>query len=158
MSKSKNEKSEKSEKSEKNDPSKQTYQNPHREGTLYAKGFEILRQYRKKSFTKSFMIEEFAKIGLTLAGFGVMFSPTKNSERGDCRGNRSSAGHVYYIDHLKKVEGAESKFKFVWRPEIMTKLRDDLKANTETEAVEVVEAEATQAVIAESAESNEVSA
>jgi hypothetical protein len=139
---------------------KNPYLNPYRDESKYALGFEAMRGFRTKSkkaapFTKDELVAACAEVGLKKDGVVVLMSPTKKSERGDCRGNRSAAGHVYYVERLAKKEGEPRQFKFAWRPEILPSLRDDLasKADTSDAGDESVDAE--QAEAAEAAEAAE---
>ena len=52
------------------------------------------------------------------ASVGVMLSPCESSERGDCRGNFSAEGHLYFGERLKK-SGEETKYRLRWRKDAL---------------------------------------
>jgi hypothetical protein len=73
------------------------------------------------------------------ASVGVILSPRETS-KGDCRGNASAKGHLYYFDKLnrkvdKNGQKDEQRFRFHWRKEILpVKTR---KSNDSVESTKV---------------------
>jgi hypothetical protein len=63
----------------------------------------IVRVTRKSvlDFCKSLGMSDTAANATTT----VILSPTRNGERGDCRGNTSAPGHLYFFDRIKPKEG-----------------------------------------------------
>jgi len=50
----------------------------------------------------------------------VLLSPRQQGKcRGDCRGNLSAKGHVYFMEPLAKVTGEDRKFRLRWRPVVL---------------------------------------
>jgi hypothetical protein len=95
---------------------------PGREDSAYGKVTAWMR--KAQIYTKSQVIEQFAKLGCNekaaLASAVVMLSPRLSSTRGDCRGNMSNPwGHVAYNAKLAKEKGAEQKFRFLFRKEVL---------------------------------------
>lgn len=51
----------------------------------------------------------------------VLLSPRKvDSKRGDCRGNYSAEGHMYYVEPLRKEKGDEKRFRLFYRKDALT--------------------------------------
>ncbi|MFA5311741.1 MAG: hypothetical protein WC375_00315 [Methanomassiliicoccales archaeon] len=109
--------------------------NPYREDSNYAKLFEFIQKAGK--ITREALIK-FARQTLKLsdgasnASVTVMLSPRAESTRGDCRGNISAAGHVYYMEKLSRPlvagEKGEQEYRLRWRnPELEPKTRDEKK-------------------------------
>jgi len=83
--------------------------------------------------------------GLVEAGFKlndvrVVLSPRESSSRGDCRGNGSSQGHLYYAEQLKrnKVDGVkeDQRERLRWRPEPLEPRKRGDKLSVEAHKVE----------------------
>ena len=94
--------------------------------------------------TKSALIAEMAKRtgkseGACAASVGVILSPRETS-KGDCRGNASAKGHLYYFAKLKRKPDAngkkeEQRYRFFWRKEALAiKLRPDQERKLRQEA------------------------
>ena len=96
--------------------------NPYREGSNYFGLFAFIQKAPK--FTREALVK-FARQSLKLsegaaeASVTVILSPRAESTRGDCRGNISSAGHLYFIEKLsrKEVKGVkgEQEYRLRWR-------------------------------------------
>jgi len=73
--------------------------------------------------------------GACSASVGVILSP-REASKGDCRGNGSAKGHLYYFGKLKrKVDPATSKkeeqrFRFYWRKDVLPVKTRSEKAGT----------------------------
>lgn len=99
--------------------------NPYREGSNYHVGFAFMQ--RKQVFTRSEVAGVILKSGLTdkadkkdLEGAAtqsatVLLSPRQKNGRGDCRGNLSARGEVYFVQPLNKIKGEEKRFRLRWR-------------------------------------------
>jgi hypothetical protein len=87
---------------------------------------------------------------------GVILSPRETS-KGDCRGNSSAKGHLYYFAKVKRKvdengEKEEQRYRFFWRKDVL-----DQKGRNDDGGEPVVEAEKT-AVEADEADAVEVDA
>lgn len=77
-----------------------------------------------------------------LASVGVILSPRETS-KGDCRGNASAKGHLYFFAKLKRKTDEngvkeEQRYRFQWRKEVLEpKTRSG--STTETPAPPVVQ-------------------
>lgn len=82
------------------------------------------------------MEEKAAKASVT-----VIMSPRKSNEecRGDCRGNMSAKGHLYYGDILKHEKGEEKRFRLRYRETPLEPRKRVKKVVIESEKVEKVE-------------------
>lgn len=114
------------------------HKNPYRGGD-YNKVFGFMQ--KKQVFTRQEVVDFTKGLGksdeATEALVTVLMSPRKASERGDCRGNMSAQGHLYFMDKLnrevvKGVKGVQ-KFRLRWRDPI-------LEARMRVEKIEVVPA------------------
>lgn len=95
--------------------------NPYREGAYR----EIFAVWKKKQVVTKAELIEFAvkELGKTTeqahADVTVILSPRYKSDRGDCRGNISAQGHLYYAEKLprKVVLGVKEpqKYRLRWR-------------------------------------------
>jgi len=97
--------------------------NPYREGTNYHSLFGFIQS--NQVVTRAALIEQ--ATGLTdrkgnplsetaaAATATVLLSPREVDGRGDCRGNASAQGHVYFMQPLNKVKGEPRKFRLRWR-------------------------------------------
>jgi hypothetical protein len=91
--------------------------NPYREGSDYNKLFghlkakQVVTRKDLISYSKSAMHKTEAQ---ATADVTVILSPRKDSKRGDCRGNMSAQGHVYFMEKLprKTVKGVKEPQKF----------------------------------------------
>jgi hypothetical protein len=83
-------------------------ENPYREGSTYHKLFSILQ---RSPATRQKLVD-FARKNIRLrrtaaeAAVGVVLSPREKSKRGDCRGNLSAAGHVYFVAKKETQKGS----------------------------------------------------
>jgi hypothetical protein len=89
--------------------------NPYRDGSAYNGVFSAWQS--KQVITEQELIDA----GHKPADIGVVVrSPRKTSSRGDCRGNISCQGHLYFADLLKrkKVDGVKEpqRYRLRWRP------------------------------------------
>ena len=68
--------------------------NPYKAGSAYHKGFDVLRKAGQKGISKADLA---AQAGISEHDAQVVLSPNALGEgRGDCRGNMSAAGHLYF--------------------------------------------------------------
>lgn len=71
----------------------------------------------------------------------VMLSPRKESKRGDCRGNYSSMGHLYYMEKLPRrtVKGVKEsqRFRLRWRTPALEPNKRPTKERVEAKKVAV---------------------
>lgn len=100
------------------------HSNPYRDGSNYNKLFGHLKV--KQIVTKKELIDQAKELGMTdsaaTATATVILSPRESSKRGDCRGNASAQGHLYFIEKLGKKAGESQKFRLRWRTAPMEKL------------------------------------
>ena len=98
---------------------KNTNKNPYRKGSKY---FEIFDAIRKgKIVTKQGLIE----MGFTPSDVTVVLSPRaegSSTRGGNCRGNMSANGHIYFMDKLKQKKGEQMRFRLRWRKIVLDKL------------------------------------
>lgn len=101
------------------------HENPYRAG-LYHNVFAYLKQ--KQVVTRAELLEHTkTKLGKTdeeaQAAVTVILSPRKASKRGDCRGNMSAQGHLYFLDKLGRQVKAgvkdPQKFRLRWRETVL---------------------------------------
>lgn len=82
----------------------------------YAKLENFWRGTKKGIVTRSEMIAYGQSIGMSeseaAASTTVILSPRESSERGDCRGNLSAQGHLYFAEPLARETGEEGRFRF----------------------------------------------
>jgi len=95
--------------------------NPYREG-LYHDLFGFIKQNQvvTRADLVTFTVEKLEKvIAAANAAVTVVLSPRKESKRGDCRGNMSAAGHLYFMEKLpRQVKGGvkePQKFRLRYR-------------------------------------------
>jgi hypothetical protein len=93
--------------------------NPYHRGNYMAM-FAYLMTLKEvtRSMLIDFCVNELGMFTHTaVASTTVVLSPSETSERGDCRGNRSAQGHLYFMDKLKRksftVDGEPLKFHTV---------------------------------------------
>lgn len=92
--------------------------NPYKENSLYGKLMAHVIGKCKGIITKSALLKHATgKLkrtkGSAAAAVGVVLSPReKGTTNGDCRGNFSAAGDVYFMHPLAKKEGEEQRFRF----------------------------------------------
>ena len=97
--------------------------NPYREGSAYANIFEYIRKAPGGIVTRSELLEQ----GFSVSDVTVVLSPRAegaSTRGGDCRGNLSAQGHVYFMEKklpfLKK--GEPKRFRLRYRAEVLEKL------------------------------------
>jgi hypothetical protein len=88
-----------------------THKNPYRDGTAYAAILDAIRKAGQKGITRQALLEA----GHAPADVTVVTSPRAEGEsRGDCRGNLSARGHLYYVQ-VKVDKDGERRFVLRWR-------------------------------------------
>jgi hypothetical protein len=88
--------------------------NPYREGSSYANIFGYIQ--RNQVVTRQELIAQ----NMSVADITVILSPrAEGASRGDCRGNMSAQGHLYFMQKLKKVKGQPQKFRLRWRNPVL---------------------------------------
>ena len=98
--------------------------NPYKRGN-YQLIMAVVMGMIGKAFTRSQIVDATAQMsdskGKSLtdsavqASVTVVLSPRESSTRGDCRGNFSAQGHLYFVKPLAKKDGEEQKFQLRWR-------------------------------------------
>ena len=113
--------------------------NPYRDGSAYNAIFAYWK--RKQVVTEQELVEQ----GFKLNDVRVVLSPRESSTRGDCRGNASSQGHLYYAEQLKrrKVDGVKEnqRERLRWRSEVLDPRKRGEKIGVEGQKVEASTAE-----------------
>ena len=108
---------------------KNIHQNPYKRGVYFAIFAWIMTQIVKigviahirvtrqqvLDFCKSLGLNDTAATATTT----VILGPTKESTRGDCRGNTSAMGHIYYMERIKPKGGGDMLYELHWRNPIM---------------------------------------
>jgi len=92
--------------------------NPYRDGSAYSTIFAFIR--KNQIVTRSQLLAQ----GFAVADVTVVTSPRAEgvSKRGgDCRGNMSAQGHLYFMDELKRKKGEKKRFRLRWRKQVMEK-------------------------------------
>lgn len=98
------------------------HSNPYRSGQYHETfAFIMKKQVVTRADVLRFTEEKFGKE--KPADVTVLLSPRKDSKRGDCRGNMSAQGHLYYMEkcqrHTVKGEKEAQKFRLRWRTTAM---------------------------------------
>lgn len=109
------------------------HENPYREGQYHDTfAFIMKKQYVTRKDVLGFTVQKFGKH--KPADVTVLLSPRKSSTRGDCRGNISAQGHLYYMEKLpRQVKNGvkePQKFRLRWREKA-------LEPRTRQEKVEI---------------------
>ena len=92
--------------------------NPYTDGSAYGAIFDLIRGSKGQTVTRKELIEA----GYSISDITVVLSPRDESQcKGDCRGNMSAQGHVYYLKVLG--QGREKKFRLCWRKVALNKLK-----------------------------------
>lgn len=121
------------------------HENPYRDG-IYHNLFGFARQ--KQVFTRSdLMTYAVEKLGMTVtaanAAVTVIMSPRKESKRGDCRGNMSAAGHIYYMEKLaRQVKGGvkdDQKYRLRYRTPALEARKRNVKIAVNSEKTQKTE-------------------
>ena len=88
---------------------------PYRPGTNYDGCFTFIRKTAQKGVTKA----QILAAGYTPADMGVVISPQETSKNGDCRGNCSAQGHLYFVkrNSRKVIAGVKEvqRLSIGWR-------------------------------------------
>ena len=109
--------------------------NPYNEGGKYGKIFAFVKkaqvvtrqQVLDYAVKKLRMAKSAANAAVT-----VVLSPRASSKRGDCRGNMSAQGHLYYLDKLAKKPGEKQKLRLRWRkPALEPRTREKAEVSAE---------------------------
>jgi len=138
--------------------SKKEHVNPYRPG-LYHDVFGYLKQ--KQVITRAeyvkYVMETLGKTEAEAnAVVTLMLSPRKSSSRGDCRGNMSAQGHLYYIEKLARQVRAgvkePQKFRLRWREVVLEPRNRIVKVDTVSEKTKVVDKVVDKAVVKSSEE------
>lgn len=122
-------------------------ENPYNEKSKYGKLFAAWKS--KQVMNRSDLIKAAVKVGISnvpaegktispaMATVTVIISPRKSDDecRGDCRGNFSAQGHLYFADVLKRKTGEEKRFRLRYRATAMEPRNRPVKE--ETKAVKV---------------------
>ena len=141
---------------------KTQHQNPYREGSRYHFIFDQLRKRGSgatavpRSTLVQLTMDEFGiSESASNSAVGVVLSPRKEGEsRGDCRGNMSAQGHIYFVmpkvdkEDPRKVKG----YSLRWREtplELLKRVQHEVAQKTsknerQSEKVEAVEAVGTE--------------
>lgn len=104
-------------------------ENPYRDGSTYNKLFGVIQ---RSPATRQKLVD-FARKTIRLrksaakAAVDVVLSPRKKSTRGDCRGNLSAAGHLYFVDKSETKKG-NVVYKAEVRPRKMQPRRQTVTA------------------------------
>lgn len=120
---------------------KSSHQNPYREGTKYHR---IFGNFRKRasgvaSVTRQQLIDEEVAAGSSVASataaVGVVLSPSKESAEGDCRGNMSAQGHLYYVERKSSKESNRTlRYSLRWRE---TPLEPHTRSKSKADVIEI---------------------
>ena len=105
--------------------------NPYKRGN-YAKLFEFWQSNCRGIATRQQLVAYGIKIGMSetaaAASVTVILSPRETDGRGDCRGNYSAQGHVYFAKPCNKVKNEDRKLALRWRKTELEKfVRPDAK-------------------------------
>jgi len=104
------------------------HENPYKRGMYFALFTWILSQFHKvgaimrpRPITRQEFLDFAKSLGMSESGANasvtVILSPTESSDRGDCRGNMSAFGHLYYFKRSKK-DGV-TYYELRWRNPVM---------------------------------------
>lgn len=124
----------------------------------YAKLESFWRSEKKGIATRQEMVANGVANGMTESEAGasvtVILSPRAADGRGDCRGNLSAQGHLYFAEPLAKAKGEDRRFRFRTRAEPLEKRsrtadKTAVKAKTRKVATHVVPAAEPVAAVAE---------
>jgi hypothetical protein len=103
--------------------------NPYRDGTAYAAVFAALSKAGQKGVTRKDLLKNHAPADVT-----VVLSPRAEGEsRGDCRGNMSAQGHVYFVG--TRTKDGEKRFNLRWRKVELEPRKRQAKAKVEQKKV-----------------------
>lgn len=127
-----------------------TNRSPYKRGN-YAKLFAYWQSEKKGIATRQELVAYGQKIGMSEseanASVTVILSPRETDGRGDCRGNLSAQGHLYFADPLAKVTGENRRFRLRWRKtELAKRTRTGESVTASAPATAAVEPTAPAAV------------
>ena len=109
--------------------------NPYRAKTLYNAIFAFLKKHQVATRTQ--LLEVAKKLGKSdeaaEAAVTVVLSPRAASKRGDCRGNMSAQGHIYYVQPLAKKGKEERKYRLRWRTTALEPRKREVKVEVKAE-------------------------
>ena len=115
--------------------------NPYRDESAYNVIFGAWQKLQVT--TKQALVE----MGFSSHDITVVLSPRESSKRGNCLGNFSAQGHVYFADKLnrKVVDGVkeDQKFRLRWRKEVLEPRKRPVKGD-KVEAKKVIETKVTE--------------
>jgi len=119
--------------------------NPYRDGSAY---HAIFAAWQKKQVVTE---QELIDAGHKKADIGVVVrSPRESSKRGDCRGNMSCQGHLYFAELLKrsKVNGVKEpqKYRLRWRNPALEPRKRGEKVGVSAEKVEATATQKTPVI------------
>ena len=116
--------------------------NPYHSSSSYSETFEDLRTAGNTGVTRAELITNHPVADVT-----VVLSPRKEGAgRGDCRGNMSAAGHVYFVDKRKK-EGESARFVLRWRKKVLDRHVRPVKVNKTSQKAKAKVAKKVDAVV-----------
>lgn len=99
-------------------------ENPYRAESAYAKIFDAIRKSGNSGISREALQKDSTPFDVT-----VVLSPRKESKRGDCRGNFSAQGHIYYVIPMKGEKG--KRFRLAWRNPVLearSRVQGEVKA------------------------------
>lgn len=118
--------------------------NPYRDGSAYSKIFDNLRKANQAGVTRAGLLEA----GYSVSDITVILSPREEGKcRGDCRGNMSAAGHLYFV--TSKVKDGEKRFVLRWRKKDLEPSKRQVKAKVSQKKTKVEEVKADIGVTAD---------
>jgi len=143
--------------------SRKAHENPYKRGS-YKAIFDFAQRRGNRPVKRSELVDFAMKDlnmteGAAKAAVGVILSPRQSSERGDCRGNFSAQGHLYYFlplakrktkDDEGKEKAEELRLVLRWRTEALsahTRPKAETVQQETTDAVETVNEQETEAEI-----------
>lgn len=114
--------------------------NPYRDGSAYSSIFEYIRTKPGNIVTRSELLEQ----GFSVSDVTVVLSPRAegvSTRGGDCRGNLSAQGHVYFMEKMAFKKGEAKRFRLRYRAEALEKLvrppKKVVKSQKDAEVAEV---------------------
>ena len=116
--------------------SKSKNENPYRKESKYWNIFQYIRKHQV--VTRQELIDQ----GFDIHSITVVLSPRAegtSTRNGDCRGNMSAQGHVYFMDKLNRKKGENQKFRLRWRKEPIEKHVRVLKTEVPSKKVQKTE-------------------
>ena len=121
--------------------------NPYNIKCAYGKLFAYWKS--KQVITRSELMAEAKRLGLSdtasTASVTVLLSPSKSNDtcRGDCRGNYSARGHIYYAERLNQKANEEKRYRLRYRPNPMKPrirpIKEEVKSVKVSKVVETVD-------------------